>query len=81
MAFIVTSEEKPCLNYLNEVIGTTGKRALCYYVKIGKRRTYRQSFELTKGFKYQTFKTKELAQEASDYVNEAYNDDFKPELL
>lgn len=79
--FIVTSEEKPCKNYLGEIIGTTEKRALCYAKTVGKHRTYRESFELNKGFCYQTFKTKELAQEAADYVNESYNDDFKVEEL
>lgn len=78
--FIVTSESTPMYNYYGKYIGESDKRALCYSKFIGKHRTYRELFELTKEFEYQVFETHALAQEAADQVNEMYSDDFKVEL-
>lgn len=82
MNYICVSEDKVAKNFKDEIIGTTGKRALFYTPSIGRRKIYRRGFnEQSKKFKYLEFKSQEKAQEMCEDINETYGDDFKIEKI
>jgi hypothetical protein len=69
--YIITAEPQEQFDCKNESMGMSGKIAIFYSKKVGRKRYYRNSYPTPniKGLKILSFKTKKAAQEVCDYIN------------
>lgn len=77
--YICLQKSREVFDVYGNSLGQSGKSALYYSIKIGRRRIYRQTYPIPmyKGLRLLTYKNKKNAQKVCNYTNKIFNNNYE----
>ena len=77
--YVCLQRSKEVFDVYGKSLGESGDSALYYFIKIGRRRIYRQTYPIPmyKGLKLLTYKNKKNAQKVCDYTNKIFDSNYE----